>query len=360
MQRVLPDYRAPFFEALASACTRRLSIFTGKPRAGEMVTPVTELKQAHLESGRNIHLLGGRLYICIQIGLMKWLKEWDPDVLIVEANPRYLRTPAAVRWMHTRNRPVIGWGLGAPVIEGRGAVNTIRRHYREKFIRQFDSLITYSQIGAEEYMKLGFPQERVFVAHNAVTPRPTHPLPQRTLPDGEQPARVLFVGRLQARKQVGNLIEACARLPLVLQPELVIVGDGPARQRWETMAKNLYPSTSFTGALMGKTLEDQFLKADLFVLPGTGGLAIQQAMSYGLPVIAAEADGTQADLVRNENGWQVPPNDTKALQAALESALADIPTLRRMGAESYRIVDEEINLEKMVEVFIDAINRSVS
>ena len=41
-----------------------------------------------------------------------------------------------------------------------------------------------------------------------------------------------------------------------------------------------------------------FAGADLFVLPGTGGLAVQEAMSYALPVIVAKGDGTQEDLVR--------------------------------------------------------------
>ena len=106
----------------------------------------------------------------------------------------------------------------------------------------------------------------------------------------------------------------------------------------------------FTGALYGAELAEQFREA-IFVLPGTGGLALQQAMSYGLPLIAAEADGTQAHLVRPENGWQIPPDDLPALGAALSTALRDIPMLRKMGAESYRIVSEEINLEKMVAVF---------
>ena len=81
-------------------------------------------------------------------------------------------------------------------------------------------------------------------------------------------------------------------------------------------------------------------------------------MSHGLPVIVAQGDGTQDDLVRAGNGWQVPPDDFEALLAALKQALSDIPRLRRMGAESYRIVAEEINLERMVEAFVEALNGS--
>jgi len=260
--------------------------------------------------------------------------------------------------MHRSGRPVIGWGLGAPPLSGPLA--QLRHLQRKNFVRQFDSLITYSQPGAREYAQLGFPEEKIHIAVNAVTPSPAHPLPTRKmLPEGGN-ARVLFVGRLQERKNLDNLMHACSKLASFRQPQLVIVGDGPERQQLESLAIQIYPDTTFTGALFDHALAEQFRAADLFVLPGTGGLAIQQAMSYGLPVIAAEADGTQADLVRPENGWQIPPNDIQALTKTLDKALADISGLRAMGKESYRIVSEEINLEKMVAVFIEALNGSVS
>jgi glycosyltransferase involved in cell wall biosynthesis len=60
-------------------------------------------------------------------------------------------------------------------------------------------------------------------------------------------------------------------------------------------------------------------------------------------------------LVRTENGWQIRPDDLSALADTLHTALLDVSRLRRMGAESYRIVSEEINLERMVGVFIEAL-----
>jgi glycosyltransferase involved in cell wall biosynthesis len=95
-------------------------------------------------------------------------------------------------------------------------------------------------------------------------------------------------------------------------------------------------------------------------LPGTGGLAVQQAMSYALPVIAAQADGTQEDLISVDNGWQVPADDIPALESTLREALENKIKLREMGKEGYRIVAEEINLNKMVDVFIEVLNRSLS
>jgi glycosyltransferase involved in cell wall biosynthesis len=150
------------------------------------------------------------------------------------------------------------------------------------------------------------------------------------------------------------LLRACAVLES--KPRLVIVGDGPERRALESLARETYPSTEFAGARHGPELEPFFRAADLFVLPGTGGLAVQQAMSHGLPVIVARGDGTQDDLVRPENGWQVPPDDYEALLHTMKDALSDAARLRKMGEASYRIVREEINIEKMAETFIEALN----
>ena len=182
---------------------------------------------------------------------------------------------------------------------------------------------------------------------------PTWPLPERPNAFKEKPC-VLFVGRLQFRKNVDLLLGACVEIES--QPRLVIVGDGPERDELELLAQEIYPSAEFVGAKHGAALKPYFAEADLFVLPGTGGLAVQEAMSYGLPVIVAQGDGTQDDLVRKENGWQISPDDFDALVSTMKDALSDVARLREMGKESYRIVKEEINIEKMAETFVEALN----
>jgi glycosyltransferase involved in cell wall biosynthesis len=303
---------------------------------------------------RNLHLgrVGSPFYLCWQAGLVHWLENWQPDALIVEANPRYASTRLACAWMRSRSRPVLGWGLGAS--QGDSLLEMLRKPGRARFLAQFDGLIAYSQRGADEYRRLGFPAERVFVAPNAVAPRPSK-LPAERPPAFAERPMVLFVGRLQRRKRIDNLLRACAALPPELQPELWVIGDGPSMADYQALAEQVYPQAHFPGTRRGEELEAYFSAADLFVLPGTGGLAVQEAMAHGLPVIVAEGDGTQDDLVRPENGWRVPPGDGDALAETLREALSDASRLRRMGRESFRIVAEEANIERMVSVFIQAI-----
>lgn len=351
-QRVLPGYRVPFFDLLAGACQGGLGLFAGMAREEESVE-AGELKIANYRSAENIHLFGGAFYLCYQKGLIRWLADWNPDALIMEANPRYLATSPAVKWMRARGRKVVGWGLGAPIASSSSSVfgRGVGARAWSRFISQFDALISYSRRGADEYAALGFPREKIFVAHNSVSPRPSFKPGLR--PSTLDFPTIIFVGRLQARKRVDWLLRCCAEI--TSRPRLVIVGDGPERGKLESLAKEIYPSAEFVGARRGAELTPYFAQADLFILPGTGGLAVQEAMAHGLPVIVAKGDGTQDDLVRGGNGWQIPPDDYGALAQVTREALADLGRLRRMGEESARIVTEEINIEKMVEAFVDSL-----
>lgn len=357
-QRVLPSYRVPFFERLASVCTDGLSIFAGEALAREGIRTAHNLEFARYVAAENRHFChpGSVLYRCWQTNLIGWLEQWSPDVLIIEANPRYPNNVEAIDWMHERDRAVIGWGLGAPPI--KGFLRNIRQRNRGRLLAKLDAVIAYSTLGASQYRSLGFPEPNIFVAMNAVLPGPDSPAPARPLKDPVA-QNLLFVGRLQRRKRVDLLLRACSALPSQLQPNVWIIGDGSIRFELESLAKNIYPRAEFFGALFGSELDHFFERADLFVLPGTGGLAIQQAMSHGLAVISAQGDGTQADLVHSSNGWLIPPGDLETLTVALRDALSNPERLQRMGAESHRIVREEVNLDTMVSQFLNAI-RAVS
>ncbi len=345
-QRVLPAYRIPFFDRLAGACGGGLQVFAGTPVADEAVLVGREPERATWIQARNQDLFGGPFYLLRQPGLIRWIESWDPGALVLEANPRYLSNWSAARRARAQGRTVLGWGLGAP-----GALRPVGRFKWSRFLARFDGLIAYSSLGAEQYRHAGVPAERIFIAVNAAVDGPEE-LPERDPPRG-RPTRVLFVGRLQPRKRVDLLLQACAALPE--HPELRIVGDGPARRQLEGLAARAYPKAQFTGALEGEELEHAFRWADLFVLPGTGGLAVQQAMAHGLPAVVAEGDGTQRDLVDQRNGWLVRPDDVRALRRALREAVEDPEGLLMRGRVSHQRVSDSVNLEAMVGSFIRAL-----
>lgn len=354
LQTVLARYRVPLFETIAARCTRGLSLHAGREAAG--VDPGGEIASGELSSGAVRHTLGGPLTLHRVEGTRDWLERTDPDAVITEANPRNLSSHAAIEWMHKRGRPALGWGLGTMHVTRQPAlVRALHAPLRDRFLRRFDGLIAYSSRAADEYAAVGVPRERVEIAHNACTLRPAGDYPERAPMEGRRPV-VLFVGLIAPRKRLDLLIRACARLPEQLRPELRIVGDGDGRAAAEALARDVLPNAAFLGKKFGDELTEIWRSADLFVLPGQGGLAIQEAMSHGLPCIVAEGDGTQFDLVRGPNGWHVTPGDEESLLAALTAALREPHALAAMGRESFRIVQEEINIERMADAMIRAVN----
>lgn len=366
VQRVLTSYRVPFFDKLAEATEEDVSVFAGQPMEQETIKVSEALKKAKLYKANNRYLGGEQRYVLWQSNVLSWLREYNPDVLVVEANPRLLSHWLAIHWMHRRNRPVLGWGLGELPRAGFGLFVAMRRLLARRLMRTFDGLIAYSSKAKADYIAAGVSAERVFVAHNSIDTSESEQylfklsdLKWRTewckknQLDPQLPI-IVFVGRLIAAKRVDLLIRAC--VPLFDRCQLLIVGDGPFRIELERMASPFGKRVCFVGYQSGEALARCFIASDLFVLPGAGGLALHQAMSYGKPVIASFGDGTEADLIRDGyNGYHFRFGDVDDLTHKIYQLLLNPEQIKKMGEVSLAIVRNEINLENMAARFLQAV-----
>jgi glycosyltransferase involved in cell wall biosynthesis len=119
---------------------------------------------------------------------------------------------------------------------------------------------------------------------------------------------------------------------LLSQTQLFLIGDGPSRSDFEKQACKLGISDQiiFKGVLSHSKVECTLQQTDIFVLPllrEPHGIAMIEALSYGLPVVGTKAGGL-IDLVKNsKNGILVPLGNPDALADALR-ALIENPDLR--------------------------------
>jgi colanic acid/amylovoran biosynthesis glycosyltransferase len=125
--------------------------------------------------------------------------------------------------------------------------------------------------------------------------------------------------------------------------ELWLAGQGELRRELDALTDTLglRRSVKFLGLLSHRELLSLYQESavSIVVVPsidmGNGNhegipVALVEAMSYGMPVVATRTGGT-AELVLPETGWLVPPEDPVALADALQTLLQDSSLRKEMG-----------------------------
>jgi phosphatidylinositol alpha-1,6-mannosyltransferase len=165
--------------------------------------------------------------------------------------------------------------------------------------------------------------------------------------EGEQV--VLSVGRLSREKGHVDLVGALAALSQVspsLRPKLVIVGDGPERERIETAARTggLSEQLIFTGHT--PAVQKYYAIADALALPshseGSPNVLLE-AMSAGLPVVATAVGGVPEIASTEENALLIAPNDTSAFAHAIIRLLTDRELAQKLGRAAALHVNEKFS-----------------
>ena len=140
---------------------------------------------------------------------------------------------------------------------------------------------------------------------------------------------VLFASKLISRKRPADVVAAFAELGRRgIAAVLLMVGDGEQRGRVEREAKSIGPGhVIFTGFVNQRDLPAYYGLADVFVLPSENepwGLAINEAMACGVPVVTTREVGAAVDLVEDGiTGFTYATGDVAALADVLAKVLTD-------------------------------------
>lgn len=132
----------------------------------------------------------------------------------------------------------------------------------------------------------------------------------------DRPLRFIFAGQLSLRKGIPLLMQAWRAAGLE-NCTLELVGTW---QLAENKIASLPRGVAFTPPCARNELRERYSSADVFVFPSYFegfGLVLLEAMACGLPVIASEASGADADLLDESRGRLVPTGELDALVEAL-------------------------------------------
>lgn len=152
---------------------------------------------------------------------------------------------------------------------------------------------------------------------------------------------LLYVGRMAKEKNIVLLLDAVSEvMKSNSDVRLWMVGDGPDRVAAQRHARaiGIGDRVRIVGALPREAVDEYYAAADLFVFASTTetqGLVIGEAMTHGLPSVAARGGGAADNIVDGETGIVVG-SSVKQLSEAIAGVLSNPALLGRLGSNCRR------------------------
>lgn len=225
-----------------------------------------------------------------------------------------------------------------------------------------------TEIEQKEFIETGLACKKMFVIPHSFESEP--------LKEGERGAFrkkfnilpdapiILFLGRLAKIKGFDTLIPAFAET-VKRHPRAVLVLAGPDDKGYLSEINrliseyNIAKSIVFAGMVVGEEKQNVYFDSDIFVMPSYSenfGMAIIEAMHYGLPVVVTEGVGISPLIARNGAGIVVK-KEVSELGAALRRLLSDAELRNKIGRAGNILANEEFSPRRVVDKFLLEYNR---
>jgi glycosyltransferase involved in cell wall biosynthesis len=269
----------------------------------------------------------------LAVDVSQVLRAVDPDCIAVSgwANPESFE---AILWARDNGVPVV-------VMSDSQSADAKRAWLRElikaKVVRMCDAALVAGPTHREYVARLGLPMDKVHLGYDAVDneyflsksaeARASSPALRKRL--GLPDSYILASARFIRKKNLIALIEAygCMLQKNVSAPDLVILGDGPLKDKVEE-AITLHSSTNrvhLHGFRTYSELPVYYGLSEAFVhvsLVEQWGLVVSEAMASGVPVIVSSPCGVARAVINHgENGLVVDPSSIVDICAALEKII---------------------------------------
>lgn len=287
------------------------------------------------------------------------IREFKPDAVMFHLHIKDVLFWQLVHWLKWKRIPIVTWTKGANLDR---PASRLRYHLFNHFHRLSDAIVLYSR----NQMSVVKPRNRgkIFAANNTVNFADYPDIPESQAQLRTElgiPFRkvALFAGTMGVqgdRKKVDHLIEVFRTLD---RPDvgLVLVGGGLSAERKARLNPR---NTLYLGEVHdpeNRQISRIFKAADVFVIPGHVGLAVNQAFYWGLPVVTE--DGLHPPEIQylksGQTGFIVPENDLAALRDKMLYLLDNDDVRREFSARAAADIRREASIENMFAAFTDAV-----
>lgn len=233
----------------------------------------------------------------------------------------------------------------------------------DHFIPHYDYHLAYHSNARDYAMSHGARADQVTVMHNTINEEKIATLPKaeaRALVVGKHPEIgdrkiILFVGAVLAEKRIEVILQA---LDIMSRKDavLVLVGDGEHLPVIRQLCAGR-DDVVITGSIVDG-VGPYFDAAEMYVLPGTGGLGINEAMAHRLPIVSGFADGSADDLVVDgENGFRLRDSTPQELAEKVAMILDDPALAERMDERSHEMITGKFAFREFINRIVTELTR---
>jgi len=231
--------------------------------------------------------------------------------------------------------------------------NKWKKWWLKKILKEAEEIIANSNFTKTELLKLGLVDNKIKIVYPCIESITKN---QEILKENDI---ILGVGRMVSRKGFDLVIKAMPQiLSKIPQAQLVLIGDGPEKNKLVQIIKDLKLERQVT--LLSKVgdaeLQNWFKKSNVFIMPchqngadveGLGTVFLEAA-SYGLPIVVGNSGGAPEAVINLETGFLVNPNSLEEISEALIKILSDTNKAHAMGEAGRKMVEEKFLCSKQL------------
>ena len=328
----------------------------GDEKSAPLLTgPPNEFVQAARALGLEVDIIPERFRFDLRVisGLRESIERRSPDIVLTHHVKSHFLMKLSRLW---QKYPWVAFHHGYT-----------KTQVRELLYNRLDRLslptarrvVTVCQAFADELASAGVPPERISVQHNSIGREPTAGAEEvRALKEGfgikEDERVVLAIGRLSSEKAHIDLLAAFRHLLAAdadLKAKLIIVGDGPERNRLEAAAasEGINERIIFAGQI--SNVKPYYAAADALALPSHSEgspYVLLEAMAAGLAIVATTVGGVPEMVEDEASALLVPARNPEAMAKAISRVLTEAGLARRLAINASALIATRYSPETYV------------
>lgn len=279
------------------------------------------------------------------------IKQINPQYVILFLHLKDKIMLPIISYCKKNNISVIYWNHGVNLADPNNIIKNIVFHYIHN---RCDALITYTPEMKKYFSKKN--QKKLFVAYNTLN---FTDINKENIANKETIKKkygvkenkvILYISRMKSYKRVDLLMDLFAGME-----DIAVVMVGPEFSEEQQKKVDSYSNLYYLGEKYGSDVNEIYKMGDVFSTPGHIGLAMNEALFWGLPVILLQGNHAPEIYYMKNGKTGYLAKDEADFKEYMIKLLNDDNRLEKMSQNCLKVYDKEVSIDRMFKGFMDAI-----